>query len=330
MLQHYGKLTSFCFFVAYFVLSLLQVSAVASDQQENLYSQIVRSVVRLEAHLSICSPGREWAIEKDMPAGSAFFIRDRVSVGSNEPIDHFFVVTARHVVQNQGDLFARVQAGPGSKDSVTLYLPRELWVFNPTQTEDGKFPIDVAVMMIPDSPFMKYFFHCTKEDNPNGCLIGENTKLPFENQLRDAPIPMDRAVFFGFPVGDVGEKAVEPFARQAIVAYSASNPSLSMDGRPLLDTSVFLVDAPAFPGNSGGPVIRAMEVIYAGGSGAIQLFGLMTGTAPGREYSIVTSVKRIHETLVYARSTAKLNSRAWDTQRPNLSLKCVYPEAGAK
>jgi hypothetical protein len=319
MLKHYVRLAGFYFFSVCLLLVVFQAPARPSDQEEGFYSQIVRAVVRLEAHLSICSPGREWAIEKDVPVGSAFFIRDRLPGEGGQEISRYFVVTARHVVENQGDLFARMQAGPGSKETITLYLPRQLWVFDPTPTQESKFPVDVAVMMIPASPLMKAFLHCAKEDNPDGCGTNEKTNKPFENQIGEPPVLMNRAVFFGFPSGDVGENAVEPFARAGVVAYTEINPHLSIDGRPLLDTSIFLVDAPAFPGNSGGPIIRETLPLMGG----IQLWGLMTGSAPGREYSIATSVKRIRETVVYARSTAKLNTDAWRPKPPTLRLKCV-------
>jgi hypothetical protein len=134
---------------------------------------------------------------------------------------------------------------------------------------------------------------------------------------------MDPALFFGFPMGDVAQYGVEPFARGGIVAYTAKNPDLNIDGRPLADDTVFLVDAPAFLGNSGGPVIREPRVLRA----EIELWGLVTGMnlAVGKNYTIVTSVKRISETLVYARSIAKIDSNAWDEQLPRLPLKCDPP-----
>jgi hypothetical protein len=44
--------------------------------QEGLYSQLIRGVIRLEEYQSICTPGRDWAIEANVPVGSAFFVRD--------------------------------------------------------------------------------------------------------------------------------------------------------------------------------------------------------------------------------------------------------------
>jgi hypothetical protein len=153
----------------FFVLSLLVLgpSNLARSQEgdkkqkEGLYSQLVRGVIRLEQHQSICTPGRVWAIEKDVPVGSAFFIRDRLPGESGKEISRYFLVTARHVVERYADLFARVQVRPGSPEIRVLRLPRQSWVFHSSPTQGNKFPIDVAVMMIPDAPFIKAFLHST-------------------------------------------------------------------------------------------------------------------------------------------------------------------------
>jgi hypothetical protein len=174
-------------------------------------------------------------------------------------------------------------------------------------------------MMIPQVDFLKAFLHCTSNENPGGCGSNEETKQPFSNQVAEPPTVMDRALLLGFPTEDVAKQAPEPFARAGIVAYTATNPNLTINGLPLVDDSVFLIDALAFPGNSGGPVIREPLPLMGG----VQLWGLVTGSDPFvKRYTIATSVKRIHETLVRARSIAKLNSDAWGKQLPRLKLKC--------
>jgi S1-C subfamily serine protease len=288
-------------------------AAEQGEQKESFYSQLIRAVVRLEEHQSICTQGREWAIERDVPVGSAFFVRDRMQGQGETEVNRYFVVTARHVVEHRAELFARVQVEPSSPETAVLRLPRDLWVFHPTPAPQDKFPIDVAVMLIHAPPFLKAFLHCTSDDNPAGCGINEATKKPFENQLGEPPRVMDRAIFFGFPGGDVASQAVDPFARAGIVAYMAVNPDLRIDGRPLSD-------APAFPGNSGGPLLREQLPLRGG----VHLWGLVTGGSTiGKDYAIVTSVQRIHETLVYARVKATFNREAWYSKPPRLPIKCV-------
>jgi hypothetical protein len=323
-MRYFIKSIIFYFFTLTLLVSVSSNLAQSQEgnkkQEEGLYSQLVQGVIRLEEHQSICTPGRELAIERDVPVGSAFFIRDRLTGKDTGEVNRLFLVTARHVVENHADLFARIKAGPHSSNIVVLRLPRQLWVFHPAPTQKGKFPIDVAVMMIPPTDFIKIFLHCTSADNPGGCGIREKTKEPLENQLDEPPTVMDPALLLGFPSQHVAKQAFEPFARAGIVAYTAVNPDLNVNGLPLADDSVFLIDALAFPGNSGGPVMREPRAL----SGGIRLWGLVTGSEPYQaRYTVATSVKRIHETLVYARPIAKLNSDAWGRQLPSLQVKCV-------
>ena len=318
------------FAVVLCIVALMSVAtSLATEQEqpkESFYSQMIRAVVRLEEHQSTCTPGREWAVEKDMPVGSAFFVRDRLPGEGDKEINRFFIVTARHVVERRADLFARVQVGPGTAETAVLILPRSLWVFHPTPAPRDYLPIDVAVMQIPPTSFLKAFLHCAAENNPAGCGVDKATKNPFQNQVGEPPAAMDRAVFFGFPGGDVGTRAVDPFVRSGIVAYTAPNPDLRIDGRQIADDTVFLVDSPSFPGNSGGPLIRE-QLPLAGG---VHLWGLVTaGNMIGRDYAIVTSVKGIRETLLHAREKATLNRQVWHKETPRLPLKCVpSPEKG--
>lgn len=323
LLKYFIKLSASNFLV--FCLLIVSLNTAQSQeeekkQKEGFYSQLVRAVVRLEEHQSICTPGRDWASQRDVPVGSAFFIRDRFPGEGDAEINRYFLVTARHVVEHRADLFARVQAGPGSAETIVLRLPRQLWVFHGSSIQEGKFPIDVAVMTIPYAPFLKAFLHCMSNENPDGCGTNEETKQLFKNQVGDPPIVMDRAIFFGFPTEEVAKQGVEPLARAGIVAYTATNPDLKISGRPLIDDSVFLVDAPAFPGNSGGPVIKEPLPLRS----EVKVWGLVTGGhVSGRDYAIVTSVERIRETLVYARSIAKLDTDAWQRDPPQLRLKCA-------
>lgn len=180
-------------------------------------------------------------------------------------------------------------------------------------------PIDVAVMPISDPPFIKAFLHCATEENPEGCGTNQENNQPFKNQIGEGPEVMDRAIFFGFPEGDVGKEAVEPFARAGVVSYTARNPELKVGDLFFGNHPAILIDAPSFPGNSGGPVIK--EIIPL--KGEVQLLGLVTGGhIAGKDYAIVTSVKEIRDTLRHARSIAKITNNDWREQPPRLGLKC--------
>ena len=291
--------------------------------KEPFYQQIVRAVIRLEEHQSICVPGRDWSVERNVTIGTGFFVQDRLPGTVNKGANRFFLVTARHVVENHADIFARVATGESGHDAAVLLLPRKLWVFHPGPNPEGTFPIDVAVMRVEDRDFMKVFLHCTEEENPEGCGESESTGKPSLNQLNKPPSVMERAIFFGFPESDITKEALEPFARAGVVAYTERNADFRITGRLSADPGMYFVDAPASGGNSGGPVLREPLPFHDG----IELRGLVTGRqGGGRDYAIITSVTRIRETLVHARSRAGRNTDGWQTVIPSLPIRCTRDE----
>jgi hypothetical protein len=67
--------------VFYFLLPSLLITASSNlaqsqggdkKQEEGFYSQLARGVIRLEEHQSICTPGQDWAIERNVSVGSVF------------------------------------------------------------------------------------------------------------------------------------------------------------------------------------------------------------------------------------------------------------------
>ena len=175
-------------------------------------------------------------------------------------------------------------------------------------------------MWVEDRDFMKAFLHCTEEENPEGCGGSESTGKPPLNQLNKPPSVMERAIFFGFPESDITKEALKPFARAGVVAYTERNADFRITGRLAADPDMYFVDAPAFGGNSGGPVLREPLPFRDG----VELRGLVTGGhVGGRDYAIITSVTRIRETLVHARSRAGRNTDGWQTIIPTLPIRCT-------
>jgi len=292
------------------------VSANSKKENETFYEQLTRAVVRIEEHQSICTPGLEWAYEQNIPVGTAFFVEDKFEGNSK-----FYIVTARHVVDSartrkrRADLFARVRIDSISNRYLILVLPKKLWVFHPLRPKPGYLPVDVAVMQIQPTNFIKSFVYC---ENKEDCGKDKKEKQ-LKNQLSESPNVMDRAIFFGFPGGDVAKISLEPFARAGVVAYTAFNPDARIDGKLIPDDSIYYVDSPSFPGNSGGPVLREPLPL----KGGVHLWGLITGgNLRGRDYAIVTRPEKIIETIKYARSVAKLNKNGWQKGIPQLPIKC--------
>jgi hypothetical protein len=140
-----------------------------------------------------------------------------------------------------------------------------------------------------------------------------------ESNLEKGPEPTEHAVFFGYPEGDVAPAESRPFARSGIVAYSAPNPRFRINGRPLADQEMFYVDAPSFPGNSGGPVMREPALL----SGGIRLWGLVTGSNQvGRDYTVVTSVERIKQAIEHAVALKAERTNVWSVRPPSMNRAC--------
>ena len=293
------------------------------DTKESFYQQIGHAVIRLEEHQNNCVPGRDWSVERNVTIGTGFFVQDRLRGSANKDVSRLFLVTARHVVENRADIFARVATGESRRDAVVLLLPRKLGVFHPRPNPEGKLPIDVAVMRVEYRDFMKAFLHCTEEENPEGCGESESTGKPPLNQLNKPPSVMERAIFFGVPESDITKEALEPFARAGVVAYTERNAEFRIGDRLAADPDMYLVDAPSFGGNSGGPVLREPLPLRDG----VELWGLVTGGhVGGRDYTTITSVTRIRETLIHARSRAGRNTDGWQTVIPTLPIRCTRDE----
>jgi len=291
--------------------------AQSEEEKETFYEQLNRCVVRIEEHQSICVPGLEWAIERNVPVGSAFFINHKYN-----GISKFYIVTARHVVENRADLFTRVRIDSSSNKYLILVLPRDLWVFNPSQTKENYLPVDVAVMQIQPTNFIKTFLYC---ENDEDCGKDKDNKQK-ENQLGESPNVMDRAIFFGFPGGDVAKESFESFARAGVVAYTAFNPDCTIDEKLVPEDSIYYIDAPSFRGNSGGPVLREPLPLRGG----VHLWGLVTGAdRAGRDYTIATRPEKISETIRHARQISKINDDGWREDSPTLPIECKPDKSGA-
>jgi hypothetical protein len=311
----------YCITITIIFLFFALPNSVLSNSEENkeaFYDQLTRAVVRIEEHQSICTPGLDWSYERDVPVGTGFFLHDKHKGDSK-----YYIVTARHVVEKRADLFARVRISGDSNKYVVLLLPRRLWVFNPSTEKKGYLPVDVAVMQIQPTNFIKTFLLC---ENDESCGKDSNNKQ-LKNQLNESPNVMDRAIFFGFPGGDVAKESLEPFARAGVVAYTAFNPDFRIDGKLVPDDSIYYIDSPSFPGNSGGPVLREPLPLRGG----VKLFGLITGgNLVGRDYAIATRPEKILETIKHARKVARKNINGWQEDLPKLPIKCTPDEKEKK
>lgn len=263
------------FVVVVIVLSFLIGNSTKAG--EHIYSQFSRAIVRLEQFKSLEGENR--------PVGTAFFVR----VGNE-----LFIVTARHVAQQDYDLHARVtckNTKTGQIEVILLKLPRDRWVYHPEQVDEDSRYVDVAAMKI-TGPGHLEIKHFNKEKH-----------LSFKD-----PEPPDTVLVFGFPY-DIGFDLSEqrPFGRSGIVSISAGERFLKIEDK-FVEPKACVIDIEAFPGNSGSPVINQFIPLV---DPDIKVLGLVIATNINMDFAIIEPVSRIRETLEIATKQSVEDLQCW-------------------
>ena len=286
--------------IIFFILLLLFIIEISficlaieqTEKKEDFYSQLCRGIIRLEHNEEIKEKSSNKITNITRPDGTAFFVRSG---------DDLFVVTARHVVEKEYDLHARVQCKnriTGDNEVILLKLKRDKWVFHPEDESIDTNYVDVAVMKIswiPDrgTKMFRYELPNTEEANKN--------QLPFED-----PLPPDSILIFGFPL-DIGFKLSEqkPLGRLGIVSMVTGNKFLKINNK-FAEEKAMIIDAKMFPGNSGSPVINQLSLLQV----EIKLLGLVIATNENLDFGIIEPVSRIRETIEIAKEGPK-NIDCW-------------------
>ncbi len=255
--------------------------------------QLSRAVIRLEHSEKILKEGSNELINTNVSNGTAFFI------GNTEDL---FIVTARHVVEKDYDLHARVQCKnriTGETEIILLKLKKDKWVFHPKDESIDTNYVDVAVMKIGwiidrDVKMFRYELPNTEAANQN--------QLLFED-----PLPPESILIFGFPL-DIGFKLSEqkPLCRLGIVSMVTGKKFLKTENGKFADEKTILIDSNMFPGNSGSPVIKQLLPFAS----EIKLLGLVIATNERMNYAVIEPVSRIRETIEIAKEGLK-NIECW-------------------
>ncbi|MGB5157286.1 S1 family peptidase [Desulfobacterium sp. N47] len=277
--------------VIYLLVIGLIGNAIAGDNQESFYAKIGRTVIRLEYFKETLTEGNNKSVTTNNPDGTGFFVYSGNSL---------FLVTARHVVDTDHDLHARVNIfNEVTKKSAILLLklPRKNWIFHPDNGNDKIDAVDVVVIKLP-IPVIEGDF-----SSSFGAFIYEpdNSKV---NQLpvKDA-LPPEQVVAFGFP-GDTGFQLREqrPMGRFGIIAMVTGEEFIKIDNKKFANGRCSMLDIKAFPGNSGSPVISA--------AGNIKLLGVLIASNSS-DFALIEPVSRIREVLDIAIKTPIKNYDYW-------------------
>ena len=194
------------------------------------------------------------------------------------PLYRVFLVTNRHVFQNPSTkkyvekVFLRLNKEGGKE---TKYYPVDLldaeskpiWI----QHDDER--VDIAVLSINGQML---------RDEGVSCFFFTDDEHTFLMRDREAVgiATGDSLFVLGFPMGIRGELQNAAIARTGIIARIDDE---------LLKEHYFYVDASAYPGNSGGPVIIEAEIMAVGGTKTVnqtRLIGVVSSGVTYRDVAI--------------------------------------------
>ena len=294
-----GKKTFLVSGLILFLLGNIAGAEYKHDEKESFYSKSNRVIFRLEHSEKIILEGPGKVKEQDKSDGTAFFVQSK---------EELYVVTARHIAEKGYDLHAKVRSinlQTGEIQVIFLTLPRNRWVFHPSQGGPDTRYVDIAVMKINwmvDHQLMTFLYELDSQKE------GEGNQLPLQD-----PEPPQPVLLFGFP-SEIGFELTEqrPLGRLGIISMVAGNKFLKMEGK-FVEERACLVDIEAFPGNSGSPVINQFNLIT---DPKIKLLGILIGTNPRRHYAMIEPVSRIRETLEAAKGQSLEGVSFWSTRDP--------------
>jgi len=286
--------------VTVFLCLILLPYLTQADEKEDLYSQLNRAIIRLEHLEAIQREGSPNVITQNKPDGTAFFVQSGTSL---------FVLSARHVVEQPYDLHARVEClntESGNKEIILLKLPRKRWVFHPNNGNRETHFVDVAAMKIGwiNKDRTIKVFRYEPPDSKNK----DQNQLPL-----DDPLPPRSILVFGFP-SDIGFQLLEqrPLGRAGIIAMQTGKKFLKlsiMGVHKFVEERCYVIDAEAFPGNSGSPVMNQTSVLDS----KLQLLGMLTASNQNMDYAVVEPVSRIREVLDLAMKQKDEDIKYWSS-----------------
>jgi S1-C subfamily serine protease len=153
---------------------------------------------------------------------------------------HLFLVTNKHVVENQSTavlhFIAGASDGPrlGEEITVTIDDPPSAFVGHPDPNIDvAVLPVGGVISQLRESGREVYFRAVSESQGAT-----PESLAAFE--------PIEPVTFIGYPNGLYDSTSLLPIVRRG---HSATPLTIDYEGRPM-----FLVDASVFPGSSGSPV----------------------------------------------------------------------------
>jgi S1-C subfamily serine protease len=176
-----------------------------------------------------------------------------------------FLVTNRHVVHDEPDLYVRINQGDRS-DRFPLALIAEQGI-----VEDKDFDIAVALLNA----------QALKTAGAEIGWIPEEHLLDMNGLEAERVTGGDSVFVLGFPMGLAGRERTYVVVRGGVVAR--------LDREIVSDTHGFLIDGMVFPGNSGGPVVlgpEAMAISGTEGHDRAMVIGIVSSYLPYQDVAV--------------------------------------------
>ena len=186
-----------------------------------------------------------------------------------------FLLSNKHVLDGNQEIWIKLNASDasGSKD---YKIPLVFKNGRPTWVGHTDAAVDIGAIVINANAL--------KQENRKFGLFHSDEHVLVPADLKSLGVSEGDGVFaLGFPMGMVDISTQYVICRSGAISRIRD----MLDGK----NNSFLVDAPVFPGNSGGPVILRPEIIAIEGTKAINkasLVGIVCSYVPYRDTAVST------------------------------------------
>jgi hypothetical protein len=282
-----------CIFFLGFTFPSLDASE--SKKQDMVYEMFTRAIIKLKHDEPIHLIASNKIRTNVIPDGTAFLLYSRGDL---------FVVSARHVVEKDYDLYADVQAKKsetGVIKNFLLKLPRHNWIYHPDQGNENTHYVDVAVMKIGHLPGYELF---TFQSSPQWI-----DSVDFASHKKRTPVPVLICGFSGDEIFPLSEAV--PLSRLGIIPALKDNSKsfkIKNNGK-FVEDKAFLIDAEISGGNSGSPVFQPAHPLFFRND--MRIIGLVIGTDESMGFAIVEPASRIGEAIDFARKRSDKEHTFW-------------------
>jgi Trypsin-like peptidase domain len=265
-----------------------------SKNQNMVYEKFSRAIIKLRHDERVHLVGSNKLKTNVIQDGTAFLLSNR---------NDLFVVSARHVVDKNYDLYANVKATnneTGMINNFLLKLPRHSWVYHPNQGNENTHYVDVAVMKISLLPAHDIVAFQYRPQWGN--------TFDFTSHKQSTPLPV---LICGFS-GENGFRLSEarPLSTLGIIpAVKDNSKSFKISNGKFVEDKAFIVDAEISGGKSGSPVFQPDPPLFFRND--MRIIGLVIGADKSMGLAIVEPASRIEETLDLAAKRSGKDHTFW-------------------